>query len=77
MLLIVEKRLGKIIFISSILFFLQGHESAMYAVFVCVCVCVRVRVRVRVCFFKPNVNACPRDQGCTLRDQVNNFLTYC
>ena len=44
---------------------------------VCVCVCVRVRVRVRVCFFKPNVNACPRDQGCTLRDQVNNFLTYC
>ena len=75
MLLIVEKRLGKIIFISSILFFLQGHESAMYAVFVCVCACVCVRVRV--CVFKPNVNACPRDQGCTLRDQVNNFLTYC
>ena len=52
MLLIVEKRLGKIIFISSILFFLQGHESAMYAVFVCVrmCVCVRACVRACVCF---------------------------
>ena len=47
MLLIVEKRLDKIIFISSILFFLQGHESAMYAVFVCVC----VRACVRVCVF--------------------------
>ena len=46
MLLIVEKRLDKIIFISSILFFLQGHESAMYAV--CVCVCVRACVRVCV-----------------------------